>query len=115
MEEKEAFRALGSADRQILLYVLVTGDDPVTVEDLSRKVAAGRHQTRPEKTSDDKIERALVRLVHVHLPMLADMDIIERDGDTVTLNDDACREQLIESAELLDIWPPDGLRASSAA
>lgn len=115
MEEKEAFRALSSADRQILLYVLVTAEEPVATEELSRKVAAGRHQTHPEETSDEKIERALVRLVHVHLPLLADMDIIERDGETVTLDDETCREQLAESADILDIWPPDGLRASSTA
>lgn len=109
MKETEAFRALGSADRQVLLHELVTTDGKTTEEELSRKVAARRHQIPPAKISEKKIERAHVRLVHVHLPLLLDLNIIERDDHKVTLTNDERRDQLLEAAEVIETWPPDDL------
>ena len=109
MNEREAFRVLASADRQFLLYELVTGGGKATEEDLSRRVAAWRHQTSPEKIGEDEIERAHVRLVHVHLPLLLDLNIVEWDDGEVALTSDECRDRLLDVAEELDEWPPGDL------
>lgn len=106
MRETEAFRVLASADRQLLLHELVCTDEPATEGELSRKVAARRHQISPETISEEKIERAHVRLIHEHLPLLLDLNVIERDGDRVALTD-ACRDQWLEAAKTLEVWPPD--------
>lgn len=111
MEGTEVFRALGSADRQILLYELVTTEGPVSEVDLARTVAARRHQIPPETVGEPKVRRAHIRLVHIHLPMLADMDVVTRDDDEVSLADDAHREQLFEAADAIDAWPPDDMLA----
>lgn len=108
MRETEVFRVLASADRQLLLHELVSTGEKATVEELSRRVAARRHQISSEKISEDKVECAHLRLVHVHLPMLLDLNVIEQDEDTVALTDE-CKAPLLEAAEVLEEWPPDDL------
>ncbi|SFG92874.1 hypothetical protein SAMN04488063_3347 [Halopelagius inordinatus] len=109
MEETEAFRVLGSADRQLLLYELIHSDRGVSEERLARRVAAYRHRSPPESVGSEQVERAHIRLVHVHLPLLRRLDVVERDGDQVTLTDNRSRDQLLEAAAELDGWPPDDL------
>lgn len=100
---------LASVDRQLLLHELLRTDGKATEEELSRQVAARRHQLAPEKISEEKVERARVRLVHVHLPLLLDLGIIDRDDGAVSLTDDERTDQLLEAAEVLEEWPPDEL------
>lgn len=106
MKESEAFKVLASADRQLLLYELVRTDAPTAEEELARKVAARRHQITPETISEEKVERAHVRLVHEHFPLLLDLDVIKQDGGKVALTDE-CRDQWLEAAKALEVWPPD--------
>lgn len=106
MKEIAAFRALASADRQFLLHELVRTDGKASEEELSRQVAARRHQLAPETINEETIDRAHLRLVHVHFPLLRDLDIIECDEGTVALTDE-CRDHLLEAAEMLEEWPPD--------
>lgn len=109
MEETEAFKVLGSADRQLLLYELIHSDRGENEEKLARRVAAYRHRSPPESISNEQVERAHIRLVHVHLPLLRRLGVIEQDGDEVTLTDDGCRDQLLDAATELEGWPPDDL------
>ena len=88
MDETEAYRMLASADRQLLLHKLVHDDREVTEEDLSRHVAAGRHQIPFQSVSEEELDRAHLRLVHNHFPMLYDLDIIEQSDGMVALADD---------------------------
>lgn len=111
MEDTEVFRALGSADRQILLYELVTTDGSVSEVALACTVAARRHQIPRETVDEPKIHRAHIRLVHIHLPLLVDMDVVTRDDDEVALTDDAVGERLIEAADVIGAWPPDDMLA----
>lgn len=106
MKETEAFRALGSADRQILLYELVRRDGEVVEEELAREIAAHRHRIAPESISEEKINRAHMRLVHTHLPMLRELNLIEQDGSEVSLTDGEPKDQLLEVASEFGEWPP---------
>lgn len=115
MELTEAFRVLASADRQYALHVLLERDEEITVASLTREVAARRHRTVPEKLTDAEVERARIRLVHTHLPCLAEMGIVEVDwaDGTVEPTDGEARERIEEAAEELEWRPPDrGLKRS---
>lgn len=113
MKETKVFRALSSADRQILLYELVNADEPVRERELSREVAARRHQVPPGQLDDVKIKRAQIRLVHLHLPMLSELNVIERDDDLVAPINGAWEDELHDAAEVLDVWPPDNFLEQS--
>lgn len=106
MKESAAYRMLASADRQLLLYELERADGPLTEEELARRVAARRYGISPEKISTDKVERAHVRLVHKHFPLLLGLDVIERSGGGLVLNDER-REQWIVAAKTMEAWPPE--------
>ncbi|WIV66526.1 DUF7344 domain-containing protein [Natrialbaceae archaeon AArc-T1-2] len=113
MKKTEAFRVLASADRQLVLHELVERDDGVSVDELSRHVAARRHKITPETVSSSAVERARVRLVHTHLPQLVATDTVDVDWDErrVSLTDDEATAELFEAATELDSWPPDDLLA----
>lgn len=106
MNESAIFRMLASADRQLLLYELERADEPLTEEELARRVAARRHDISPDKVSAEKVERAHIRLVHKHFPLLRGLDVIEQTGDGLALNDE-CRDEWIEAAKTLEAWPPE--------
>lgn len=74
MKETEVIKALASADCQVLLNELIHTDGRATEEDLARRVAAERHQIPPETISEEQAERAHVRLVHFHLPLLLELE-----------------------------------------
>lgn len=107
MEETEAVRVLASADRQLLLNELIRSDGRTTEEALAQSVAARRHRIPPETVSAEQAERAHVRLVHFHLPLLHDFGIIEWDDGEVTFAHGSCPDQLLDATELLDEWPPE--------
>ncbi|MCU4972775.1 hypothetical protein OB955_08485 [Halobacteria archaeon AArc-m2/3/4] len=111
MKQTEAFRVLASADRQLVLHTLVERGREVTVEELSRQVAARRHRLAPEQIDDQQVERARVRLVHTHFPHLVERNVVEIDWSerVVTLSDDECLGELFDAAEELDGWPPTDL------
>ena len=111
MEQTEAFRLLASADRQLLLHELRDADGTVAVEELSERIAARRHRIPLGKIDDEKIDRAYVRLIHTHLPQLAEKDVISYDrGDkTVRLRDEEPVDLLFEAAAEIEAWPPDDL------
>lgn len=109
MKETEAFKALSSADRQILLSELVRADDVVTEGELARRVAAHRHQLSPKSVDREEIDRAYIRLVHFHFPLLRELDVIEQEGDEVALTESEQRTQLLEAARELEEWPLDDL------
>lgn len=109
MEQTDAFRLLASADRQLVLHELLDGDESTSVATLSEQVAARRHGTPPEEIDPPKVDRAQVRLVHLHFPQLLSRDIISIDWDDgeVSLTDSENVTTLLEAAEELERWPPD--------
>lgn len=112
MNRTEAVHVLASADRQLVLHELVTGDGTATVGELSREVAARRHRLAAEKVTSGMVDRAQVRLVHTHLPALAKNDVVEVDWTdrTVALREGENADRVFDAAAELDGWPPDDLR-----
>lgn len=77
MNQREAFRILASADRQLVLHELVKRNEAICIEELSRAVAARRHQISLQKISGTEVERAHIRLRHGSLPQLQEKGIID--------------------------------------
>lgn len=113
MKETEAFRVLGSADRQILLHELLRTDEGMTEERLARQLAARRHRLPPTRVSEEMIQRARIRLIHVHFPLLRELDLLEQDDGEVVLTAGKHQERLLEAATELEDWPPGDFRQLS--
>ena len=111
MDQRDAFRVLASADRQLVLYELVDQNEPVSIGSLSQTIAARRHRVSTETVSDAQTDRAQVRLVHLHFPQLMERDIITVDwsDDKVSLADTEHVYVLLEAAEELEPWPPNDM------
>lgn len=111
LESTDAFRVLASADRQYVLHELLERDGESTVGELSRRVALRRHRTAAssDTVTAAEVERARVRLVHIHFPQLLQQDVIEVDwaDNEVTLAESDDVDVLFEAAEELDEWPPE--------
>ncbi|MEY7849907.1 hypothetical protein AB7C87_12000 [Natrarchaeobius sp. A-rgal3] len=73
--------ALADSTRRLILTVLDERDRPIGVEPLARSLAARTNSTR-KAISDRRLERLRTALVHVHLPVLADADLVEYDVAT---------------------------------
>lgn len=94
----DQIRALGSVDRrQLLATLLAVGPDT--------HVSTGALAT----DSPTDAERVRIRLHHVHLPLLAEMDVIERLGDGTRVRRGDRFEELRPLLDLLvahsDQWP----------
>ncbi|WP_436347984.1 DUF7344 domain-containing protein [Natronorubrum sp. FCH18a] len=111
MDQRDAFRVLASADRQLILHELVDHDGSISVDALSEQVAARRHRISTESVSDAQVDRAQVRLIHLHFPQLLERNIISVDwtDDEVSLADTEHVDVLLEAAEELDPWPPNDM------
>ncbi|MDQ2049397.1 hypothetical protein RBH26_02750 [Natronolimnohabitans sp. A-GB9] len=111
MNDTDAFRVLASADRQLVLHELAVGDGSSGVETLACNVAARRHGLSTDTVSDEQLERAQIRLVHQHVPLLLERDVVTVDweDEEVALADTEAVDDLFEAADELEQWPPDDM------
>lgn len=84
--------ALQDDRRRYLLYHL-REEDPTTLDDAARHVAAWDHDCDPADVPDDVHDRVRAELYHTHLPKLDDMSTIDYDERTgaIRLHDPADR------------------------
>ena len=95
METHEVFALLADTDRQYVLMELLETDGRATVGTLADQLAARRRNHADENHADElERDRAKLRLVHNHLPRLADHGVIEYDRERgiVALEDAAALE-----------------------
>lgn len=111
MDQRNAFRILASADRQLVLHELAERDGTVGVDELARRVAARRHRLSSEKLDERQVDQAQLRLVHAHFPHLVEQELIDVDweAESVELTDEESVDQLFEAADALENWPPTDL------
>ena len=117
MNRTDAFRVLASVDRQLVLHELERRTDSVSVDTLSRQVAAHRHRIPLESVTETQADRAHVRLVHLHFPYLLEKEIIAVDSENgdIWLTDDENVDVLFAAARELDQWPPEDLLADRSS
>lgn len=90
----ELYDALADDRRRTMLSILTGRSTPVDVTTLARTVAARETGMAVDDVADETAERVEHALYHVHLPKLADADVVsyDRDRSTVELANDGVRE-----------------------
>ena len=79
LSEEERYRLLADEQRRTVLDCL--GDGPaIELERLARDVTARELGT--DTPNESAVARTRVQLHHVHLPLLADLDVVEYDPGT---------------------------------
>lgn len=104
---------LADERRRTVLSVLEDRDAPVGTEDLARAVAARDGPADPETVADLRVS-----LSHVHLPKLADADLIGYDRDTgraayvghPALPDEGLDVPVLETTQSVRTTPHDEVR-----
>ncbi len=74
------FDVLASERRRILLSALPDQSMPVDAAELARIVAAREDSSAPDDVSAKIVQDVHVTLHHVHLPKLADAELLEYDA-----------------------------------
>ncbi|SEQ24854.1 DUF7344 domain-containing protein [Natrinema salaciae] len=73
------FEALADERRRAILAVLSEQSHPISTETLARDVAAREADTTERAVSQERVDRVVVSLGHVHLPLLCDADLVGYD------------------------------------
>jgi hypothetical protein len=69
---------LAAERRRVVLEALVDREEPVALVDLAEWVAA--RETDAATPGEDATERVAVSLHHVHLPRMADLNVLDYDA-----------------------------------
>jgi DNA-binding transcriptional ArsR family regulator len=103
----ELFRALGDATRRHILTVLST--TPETTLDELAEILVGATSTAEGPVGPDALHRMKVELVHVHLPVLADAELLSHEDRVVRRRDypDVVDDLLAATRESEGVTPPE--------
>ncbi|OIB56516.1 DUF7344 domain-containing protein [Natrialba sp. SSL1] len=75
-----AHTILSDPQRRHLLYLLKKNGKR-TVDDLAYQIAAQEQDAHPETVSEEAYQRVAISLVHKHLPLLDDHNVIQYDQE----------------------------------
>ncbi|MFP8958259.1 hypothetical protein ACLI4Y_16180 [Natrialbaceae archaeon A-CW3] len=94
--QRTIYQALSHHRRRQILKVVVTCNHSITDTELAERVL--------EESTDDSIQRLLVDLRHVHLPILDDVGLLEweRANNTLTLTEQLSESTLTSLLEAAD-------------
>lgn len=82
----EVFEILSNHRRRMVLYYLRKQGDAATVKELAEEIAAMENDVAVEDVTSEQRKRVYVSLYQTHLPMMADLNVIEYDKDAGTVN-----------------------------
>jgi hypothetical protein len=83
LDPSDVYRVLSSSRRRTLLVALEEGaDEPVSREELARIVAGVETDTPVRHMDADAVHRASVALYQSHLPLLAELGVVDWNRDT---------------------------------
>lgn len=75
-------RALSHPIRRRVLVALADAATPLTARDVATEVASDESDDGRTEPSSADVESVLISLVHVHIPVLEDANLIEYDSDS---------------------------------
>lgn len=79
LTESETYRLLAVKRRRLALEILIRSSAPVELEALAAAVT--ERETDREIGDETAVEDAAITLHHLHLPMMADLDVIDYDPE----------------------------------
>lgn len=85
----DIFRALSNPRRRFVIACLDTNPRPLSMAELAVELASWECDTPRNDLSDEQVSSRTIVLHHMHVPMLASLDIVDhdRESDTVVLAD----------------------------
>ena len=78
---QQAYEVLSNTRRRHVIHYLLQQDEPVTLRDLSRQVAAWENRIEPEAVSSKQRKRVYTALHQSHLPKLDTCGVVDYDTD----------------------------------
>lgn len=82
LTQDAVFDLLSNTRRRFVINYLLRQDEPVTIQQLSRDLAAWEFEVDPEDLSDQQEKRIYVALYQTHVPKLADAGVVEYDAES---------------------------------
>ncbi|VTT88148.1 hypothetical protein DM2_1482 [Halorubrum sp. DM2] len=79
------FELLSNHRRRMVLYYLRTNGRSVGVQELATQIASMENDVPTDELTSQQRKRVYVSLYQTHLPKMADMDIVEYDKDSGTV------------------------------
>lgn len=80
-KRQDVYEVLRNERRRYALHALSVADGPVTVSDLADRVAAWEHDTTVRELTEPERHRVYTSLQQVHLPRLAEADLVRCDEE----------------------------------
>ena len=100
----EIFSLLSNHRRRYTIHFCKMSDEPVTLSDLAEQVAAWEQEKEIEELTSAERKRVYTSLQQTHLPTLADANMIDYDGDEISLTEHARTLDVY-----LDVVPADSI------
>lgn len=88
LSQNEIFQVLSNHRRQRVIEICEQSVEPVSLSDLSKKIAATEQGKEVAELTGKERKRIYTSLQQTHLPMMARADVIKYDGRTVELTED---------------------------
>ncbi len=102
--DRQFYRALASPERRRLLTLLLDGEER-SVEDVATLLVGWEATATGTAKEPADRKRAHLRLVHAHLPMLEEAELVSHDPDRGTVRMGALAPEAIEHLERsIDDW-----------
>lgn len=81
LSHDSVFTLLSHHRRRTVLNLLLVQDRALTLRDLRNEIVEREHDTKITELDDEEVKQTLVSLYHVHIPKLAEADIVTYDQD----------------------------------
>lgn len=85
LSDSDVFDVLRNSRRRAALAYLLEAEEPVTLRDLTKRVAAEEYDVDVETVSSDQHKRVYTGLYQCHLPRLDDFEVIDFDREEKTV------------------------------
>lgn len=82
LTQDTAYDLLSNARRRLVISHLRGAEGPVSVSDLSERIAAWENDIPAEELSDQQIKRVYVSLYQIHIPKLDEFGLVDYDKDS---------------------------------
>ena len=104
MKRKDAaLEALTNERRRHLVSILLEHDEPMAMADLSKEIAKRECCDEDPPLLDDHAKEIYLMLYHLHVPKLADLDVLAYNDDRLTVTTNPA---VAEATDLIE-WLAD--------